>query len=814
MPLFLLLAGALALVGVLWTRGVAVDPHGQQVAVPAIGGLHPVGREGDPGPAGPTDPFPVGREALTGVESASPAVSSVDPDTDVEWIDVRVIDRASGAPIPGARVHQYGTDGESETVADEEGQLRLASLGVQIRVGHPDYIDVFAPHLPEARPLCLELTRSLRLSGRLVDESSQGVAEVSVRLGGGPLGAVAGLEQEAPADLLTQSGADGSFEFLGLSPARYSLLIAEADDEYAARLEEGIELWPDDEREFTFVLDGGATLLGQVRWRQANNPIADVHIELAPDWTLWEGREAPVMATRSDEEGRFELAGLARGSYDVHLRSPWGAMVERSVMSPGTGETIELTFELRQPAQVSGRVFDQAGERVRGARVWITTRPEDREFDWSEPTSAGLRSPFLLSAISGADGDYRFDAVPTREALWILALPPGPAAPDERPAYFEPLRLVEGQARTGVDLTLEGTRRLSGIVTDERDQPVAGVRVEAWHARWGKACPGRSATTDADGRFAVGPLPLGPTRVEFSCVGYLDAVQARRLVEGENEVMEQELREAHPITGWVVDESGLGVVGASVRARAVASSGSSGAPRKGEATTDRFGAFHIEGLTERRWKVSAKAPGFTPLAKLGVEVALPDSAPLLLILAAKERTVPGSVHGEVRWSFTGRPVWDLSFEGARGGVTRLSGSSFEVHGIRPGRMRLVARAPGMEPLLFGPVEVVSGASLDLGHHEVARATRATVAVRDAGGALLRKGAEVRLEPLPGAQGGCGERQPNREFAESARAGIFTHDAVPRCRWRLRVTQAGFAPHSEIVRISGPRQTLAVFMRPR
>ncbi|MFT5052303.1 MAG: hypothetical protein ACI8QZ_003736 [Chlamydiales bacterium] len=817
-PLLALLAGAVGLLLFLWARGVVAPSEGRA-------GLAALDGPSGPGDASRRDlaaePVPgealeLAREALSGVADP-PQV--VDRDVaqeagieDMEWIDVRIVDRDSGAPIAGASVFQYRPEGPLETTADADGGLRLATLGVPIRVRHAAYVDVFAPRIPDARPVRIELTRSLRLSGRLVDPASAAISGVSVRLGGGTLDPGLDLDETPPTDLLIHSDDDGRFVFEGLRPGRYTLLIAEADELHAARLEQGVEVWTGDERERIFVLDSGATLSGQVRWRQENVPIADVRIEVSPAWELWEDGEPPRRRVLTDADGHFEIPGLARAPYELRARAPWGATVTREIMSPGSGESFECNLELRQPAQVSGRVYDSEGEHVAAARVWITSRPEGRDFDWSDLSSASMDTPFLLATLSGGNGDYHFDNVPTREALWILALPPGPAAADERPAYFEPLRVVEGQARTGLDLTLAGVLQLEGLVTDEGARSLAGVHVEAWHVRWGRTSPGRTATTDTDGRFSVGPLPFGATRIEFSHDGYRDAVQSARLEEGDPQTIEQELVQAHPITGWVVDEAGLGISGARVRARAVEPVGPG--PKKGSTTSDIFGAFEIDGLKEGRWKVDASASGFSPLDRSGIEVRTPDPAPLLFVLAAKTLDATGSVHGEVHWKASGRPVWDLEFSGKRGGVARLSGAGFELHGIRPGRLRLVASAAGMEPLIFDPVEVLPGADLDLGRHEVSSATRLTVAVRNTTGTLLRDGVSVRMEPLPVAKQGCGKRQPKRRFVETNTRGIFLHEAVPRCHWRLRVTHDGFAPYSEIVRVSGPRQTIAVSLKPR
>ena len=315
------------------------------------------------------------------------------------------------------------------------------------------------------------------------------------------------------------------------------------------------------------MLERGATLRGTVRFRRAVAPVADVRVELVPEGELWEGAEPPACTADTDGEGKFELEGLARGRWSVTLRSAWGAVAREAITMPGAGEELEKTFELWPAAQVIGKVYDEEGAAVSGARVWITARPDDRDYDWGGLASAAIDSPFLASAVTDTAGQYRLERIPARESLWILALPPGEGAPDERPGHLEPLRLKDGEVRTGVDLVLEGGTELEGLVVDEDGRGIPDVSIEAFHVRWGFSSPGRTATTDAEGRFRVGPLPFGATRVEFSGAGYRSARQGLSLEEGQPREIEQVLQRAFPVVGQVVDEAGWGIEGARLTAR-------------------------------------------------------------------------------------------------------------------------------------------------------------------------------------------------------------------------------------------------------
>ena len=826
-----LAAGAVLLWAWLRAGDLATPESGESLGVRPVGGTAPIVGAGgaggaSSGAAGSGDaPSEAGAGAGSGpggrvVLEAGPPEFAETNDVEagaLEHLVARVVDRRLGTPVAGALAIQASEDIELESSSDAEGEIELALVEGSLRVRHPGYVDLFAPALPIARPLVLELTPAARLDGRVVDAASAPVPDVRVVLGGVSFtarqdpaeGLAEGAAEEPPTELIASTDEEGRFSFDRLAPAVYTVVLSARGDragELAPVLDAWVDVASDDDGEHLFVLPGGATLEGIVRLHRSNSPVADVRVELAPEWDLWEGTEPPTRVARTDAEGRFEVSGLSRGTWQVSLRTEWGAVVSETVQVPGEGETLERSFQVRPAATVSGRVYDGDGDPVAGARVLVTARPDDRDYDWSALASTAVDSPFLCAARSDASGEYLLERVPTRQALWILALPPPPAQDGERPGHFEPLRVVEGEVRTGLDLVLEPGTTLDGVVRDDDGAPIEGVAVEAFHTRWGRTSPGRLATTDADGRFRVGPLPFGATRVEFSCEGYRDAVQPTKLVEGVLELMEQELAPTVPVTGAVVDGGGWGIEGAQVIARLGPQS------RRERATTDAYGNFELEGLTDGRWQLRVKAQGYRFEDTDEVTLVAPDVRPVLFVLSAKEEPEAGTVHGELVWKADGRPVWDLSFSGVRGGSTRLSGASFEIDGIRPGRARIVASAPGMESIAFEPMQVGPGARIDLGRHEVRRATRLTVAVRDAAGAPL-KGARVRLEALPSEKGGRGKGTKAVRLESRGRKGMYEDDAVPRYAWRLRVTREGHAPHSQIVRVNGGKQTISVVLKP-
>ena len=168
---------------------------------------------------------------------------------------------------------------------------------------------------------------------------------------------------------------------------------------------------------------------------------------------------------------------------------------------------------------------------------------------------------------------------------------------------------------------------------------------------------------------------------------------------------------------------------------------------------------------------------------------------------------PGILTGELVLIRTGEAIADLALSGTRGGTLQVDGSRFRVTGVRPGRVRLVARAPRVEGLALPAVDLAAGAEVDLGRFELRRASEVWISVRDKDGRLV-KGAEVRLELLPPDKGGLG-RGPRKIAIEEVRTGRFEHTAIARFHWRLRVTHPRHAPHVQVVKIRKGRERLEV-----
>lgn len=113
------------------------------------------------------------------------------------------------------------------------------------------------------------------------------------------------------------------------------------------------------------------------------------------------------------------------------------------------------------------------------------------------------------------DGTYRFAFVATGSAGTGIEW--HQESPTRAGAVAHVVTATTGL--TGIDGTLEQATAISGTVTDELGDPVAGVVVAAFGDGDGMA-PGTFAVTDRDGRYVIRDVPTGPQRLAFVAPGH------------------------------------------------------------------------------------------------------------------------------------------------------------------------------------------------------------------------------------------------------------------------------------------------------
>lgn len=196
---------------------------------------------------------------------------------------------------------------------------------------------------------------------------------------------------------------------------------------------------------------------------------------------------------RSDDEGRFEVAGLAPGAIGLHVQHPgYAKEVFEATAAPRKAGT-PVRVVLQQGATLQGRVLDAAGQPVAGHQV--TAMPEGSYME-------------ALTTWSAADGAYRL--TPMDGGSWSVG-----AGPLGAPLARESLKLSNGTTTT-LDLRLPPTGgSLTGLVR-LGGAAAAGAEVVVSD---GRGIGSGRAVTDEEGRFVVEGLAVGRVQVTATAGG-------------------------------------------------------------------------------------------------------------------------------------------------------------------------------------------------------------------------------------------------------------------------------------------------------
>ncbi|WP_438035589.1 carboxypeptidase regulatory-like domain-containing protein [Sorangium sp. So ce204] len=281
---------------------------------------------------------------------------------------------------------------------------------------------------------------------------------------------------------------------------------------------------------------------------------------------------------------------------------------------------------------IAGRVANAAGSPVSGALVCASASGGASgltPFDPGEPTCAP----------AGEDGRYQIaDLSPARWTIFA-------SAPGHRPAsYTSPapdragwLDLRQGEARTGVDLTLvRGGVEVRGHVKDVSGGPIAGALVMV-HGFLGSHRGVAVTRSDAEGSFSAW-TEEGYCLARATADGYAEGSQ-HGMAPGPP--LEISMTPGSVIEGRVVEAgSGAPIAGATVRP------GMDQRWGPGEVkpvSSDAEGRFRIPGLPPGRYKPTARAAGGYGQTRASVVLGIGQTASEVVIEMHPASSVAGRV---------------------------------------------------------------------------------------------------------------------------------------------------------------------------
>ncbi len=508
---------------------------------------------------------------------------------------------SGGVAVAGAAVRLAPEEGGSirETLTRGDGAFAFGGLGAGRYLIAASQASLAAPPTatavsegPPGERLTLALAPGAGCEGRVVDDVGAALPGMRVRieraalaLGDDPLPAFADTDRT------------GRFAVAGLPPGSYRLTAAVTG--YLQRATPIVALAAGGApATATLELVRGGRLAGRVvdprgapaagaDVRCVASGLEDLSVQTGPLPPAAEAAALPpgsgralgtTRSARADREGRFSIGDLIPGRYhlDVAQRGAEPLRSDEMVVAPGERHDVG-TLALRAGIELGGRVSDEGGIPIEGARVAIdpTGMPDGASGQTALTDGAGRFSLALRA------GSYRVSARAPRRgvAQVVVSVGPGTSPPVE-------LRLVRAEAR------------LEGMARDTGGRPLAKARLVVRAAGADTAAGG--AVTDAGGHFSIADLPAGDLSVEIAHPDY--PATTLGAVTGTFALL------TVPFPGAVAGEVRARITGAAVARGRVEAVGPGGIETSAELR--RPGSFRLTRLVPGRWRLTVTAPGY------------------------------------------------------------------------------------------------------------------------------------------------------------------------------------------------------------
>ena len=356
---------------------------------------------------------------------------------------------------------------------------------------------------------------------------------------------------------------------------------------------------------------------------------------------------------------------------------PWALPLPAA--EPASGRVAAVT-DSSDSAEISGRVVDEEGEEVEGAKVTLLG---------PAPIYAHLRD-----FTTDRDGVFVFTDLRPGGVLVVAEHDSGVVASAD-------LTVALGTKIQDLVLALDRARIVRGAVTDEDGKPVRGAVVSTEDPAWAK----RSGTAADDGGYKLERVPRGARLVHVLARNYAPAV-ARLApdVSGADEIVNVRLKKEADVDGIVFDDTG-----AAVRATVLACDGKDADHRTISGADGRF-HFPRELAACPMVAVHDKFAPSDPIAPSGDTVTLRLKA-------------GGGISGSV-WDESGAAVpaffigiesftpsyGDREFSVRSGGTTNFAdeNGAFSLDKLAPGSYVLSAGTEGRAPVRSSSIDVSAG----------------------------------------------------------------------------------------------------------
>jgi 5-hydroxyisourate hydrolase-like protein (transthyretin family) len=459
-----------------------------------------------------------------------------------------VVDAALGSPLGDVPVTAYdATSGAvvGTTTTDRVGRYTIAGLASgQLRIGFAGGYTGFgspAMYVSAYYPAAATLTAGTTVAvtaGRTttrIDGALQRAGDIE--------GTVTNAVTHAPAKGVTVNaynsagtvvdseitGADGTYGIPSLPAGQYRLSYSAAafTSSYyggATSLSSATPVTVSVAHRSTgtdVALQPLGSITGTVTDAQAGTPVGGIVViasQTSGNYTY--------TTTVTDGSGHYEIDGLTTGSYHVYAESPYSssssagaAYAPRTYLpdpvSVTTGSaTPGIDFALARAAHVSGTVLDATTHQpVAGVTVEAipTSTPGDGSIAFSSEAQTASDGTYTIGGL--AAGTYRVEfAAPSYDGTttnYLTSYYNGKSYTNA-----DPLTLVVGETRTGIDAALVAGGEIDGRITDASTSSALNDAAVTVYDASGNYVS--TAYTSSDGTYAVHALPAGQYRLSFS----------------------------------------------------------------------------------------------------------------------------------------------------------------------------------------------------------------------------------------------------------------------------------------------------------
>jgi hypothetical protein len=482
-------------------------------------------------------------------------------------------------------------DHDAAVVSDGEGWVawdRLPDGDYVLDVNAVGFIGQDVLVRAGSAPVVVTLAPALPIAGVVVDEASGAPVEglvVSAR-------SVLALGWGRP--WVAVSDAAGAFHIAALPPGRYTLTVGpQGGMEPSPWIEREVGTFEGGTTDLRIEVTRGLAIAGQIRDGHGLPVTRPVTVEALGLNDFGDRDYARRRHVVSDAEGRFRVAGLPPGRYDLafELAAPEGAedgppvasALRRGVAAGTEGLVVDLDFG----DVVTGRVVDEAGAPVATSGA-IYIHPVG--------TVAGAQEGVVVP--TGPDGAFRSPGLDPDTTFRILAS-----------GFHGYLQGIHEGVRPGspeVVITLARAGSIRGRVVDAEGQAVpAGVPVSAYAVDAPRGAPGSgwTAYTAPGGAFDLDTL--GPYAFLLRAGGGESAYRGAQLEHpvrpGAEVVLRVEV--GVELSGRLLDADGL-----PVRTSYLAGSGEGAGPGLPSSTevASEDGRFTLRGLPPGRVLLRAR----------------------------------------------------------------------------------------------------------------------------------------------------------------------------------------------------------------